>query len=404
MASIPNELIDQLLKGYKKPEDLLGEEGILQDLTKRLVERALNAELDTHLGYTKHDPGGRGTGNSRNGKGKKTVKTGMGEMEIATPRDRDATFSPELIRKGQRRFEGFDDKITSMYARGMTVRDIQGHLKDQYGVEVSPTLISNVTAAVWDEVVAWQSRPLESVYPIVYFDALVIKSRDDGPVSKKSVYLALGINLEGEKELLGLWIAKTEGAKFWLNILTELKNRGLEDILIACVDGLKGFPEAIEAAYPQADVQLCIVHMVRHSLRFVPWKERKAVAEDLRAIYAAATQEEAEAALKRFADRWDEPYPSISVSWRKNWERIIPFFAHPKDIRKVIYTTNAIESLNSSLRKVTKNRGAFPNDEAVLKLLYLALQNIAKKWTMPVRDWKKALNRFMIQYPGRIPA
>lgn len=402
--AIPDELIAQLLKEYKKPDDLLGEEGILQDLTKRLVERALDAELDTHLGYGKHDSAGRGTGNSRNGKGRKTVKTKSGEMEIETPRDRNASFAPELIPKGQRRFDGFDDKIMSLYARGMTVREIQGHLKDLYGVEVSPTLISNVTAAVWDEVVAWQSRPLESVYPIVYFDALVIKSRDDGPVSKKSVYLALGINLDGEKELLGLWIAKTEGAKFWLNILTELKNRGVEDILIACVDGLKGFPEAIETEYPQTEVQLCIVHMVRYSLRFVPWKERKAVAQDLRAIYAAATLEEAEAALERFSARWDEKYPSISKSWQSNWERIIPFFAYPEDIRKIIYTTNAIESLNNSLRKVTKNRGAFPNDEAVLKLLYMALQNIAKKWTMPVRDWKKALNRFMIRYPGRIPA
>lgn len=400
--AIPDELIDELLKGYKKPEDLLGDEGILKDLTKRLVERALEAELDTHLGYTKHDPAGKGTGNSRNGKGRKKLKRGSGELEIETPRDRNSSFEPQLVKKGQRRFDGFDDKIISLYARGMTVREIQGHLKDMYGVEVSPTLISNVTSAVWDDVVAWQSRPIEAIYPIVYLDALVVKSREDGHVRKKSVYLALGINLEGEKELLGLWISNTEGAKFWLSILTELKNRGVEDIFIACVDGLKGFPEAIEAEYPRTEVQLCIVHMVRHSLRYVPWKERKAVAADLKAIYAATTVEEAKAALEGFAERWDEKYPSISKSWRNNWERIIPFFAYPKEIRKVIYTTNAIESLNHSLRKVTKNRGAFPNDEAILKLLYLALQNIARKWTMPIRDWKKALNRFMILYPDRM--
>jgi putative transposase len=401
--AISEKVLDELLKEYKDPEDLLGESGILKALTKRLIERVMDTELEAHLGYAKDDPAGRGSGNSRNGKSKKRVQTKTGQMQITTPRDRNSSFEPQLIKKGQRRFDGFDEKIISLYARGLPVREIQRHLEDIYGVEVSPTLISNVTAAVWEDVVSWQTRPLDKLYPIVYFDAIVVKTREDGHVRNKAVYLVLGINLEGEKELLGLWVSNTEGSSFWLGVLTELKQRGLKDILIACVDGLKGFPEAFETEYPQTEVQLCIVHMIRNSLKFVPWKERKRIAAELRKIYTAATEPEARMELESFRSRWDEIYPSIGKSWDQNWDHIIPFFRHPEEIRKVIYTTNAIESLNYSLRKVTKTRGAFCSDEAVLKLIYLALQNIAKRWTRPVMDWKRALNRFMILYPERIP-
>ncbi|MEB8490955.1 IS256 family transposase, partial [Acidithiobacillus ferriphilus] len=290
-----------------------------------------------------------------------------------------------------------------LYARGMTVREIQSHLEEMYGTEISPTLISSVTDAVMEDAKAWQSRPLDVLYPIVYLDCIHVKTRDNGAVRAKAVYLALGINLAGEKELLGLWIAQTEGAKFWLQVVTELKNRGVQDIFIACVDGLKGFPEAIETVFPKTAVQLCIVHMVRYSLNYVSWKLRKAVAADLRAIYSAATVAEAEAQFAAFAEKWGEAYPPIVQSWRRNWARLIPFFDYPPEIRKVIYTTNAIESVNMSLRKITKNRGAFPSDDALLKLFYLALQNISQKWTMPIRDWKAALNRFIIQFDDRMP-
>ncbi len=319
-----------------------------------------------------------------NGKSSKKLKGEFGELPIEIPRDRNGSFEPQLIPKHQTRWSGFDDKILSLYARGMTVREIQGHLEEMYGTEVSPTLISSVTDAVIEEVKAWQSRPLDALYSIVYLDCIHVKVRDAGSVRAKAVYLALGINMAGEKELLGIWIAQTEGAKFWLQVVTELKNRGVQDIFIACVDGLKGFPEAIETVYPKTAVQLCIVHMVRYSLNYVSWKLRKEIAADLRTIYAAATVEEAEQNLNEFEEKWGAAYAPIAQSWRRNWPRIIPFFDYPPEIRKVIYTTNAIESVNMSLRKITKNRGSFPTDESLLKLFYLALNNISKKWTMPI--------------------
>ena len=401
--TISNELLDSLLADYQTPEDLIGEGGLLKQLTQRLVERALQAEMTEHLGYAKHKSMANPAGNTRNGTSKKTLKGELGALQIEVPRDRNGSFEPRLIPKHQTRWTGFDDKILSLYARGMTVREIQSHLEEMYGTEISPTLISSVTDAVMEDAKAWQSRPLDVLYPIVYLDCIHVKTRDNGAVRAKAVYLALGINLAGEKELLGLWIAQTEGAKFWLQVVTELKNRGVQDIFIACVDGLKGFPEAIETVFPKTAVQLCIVHMVRYSLNYVSWKLRKAVAADLRVIYSAATVAEAEAQFAAFAEKWGETYPPIVQSWRRNWARLIPFFDYPPEIRKVIYTTNAIESVNMSLRKITKNRGAFPSDDALLKLFYLALQNISQKWTMPIRDWKAALNRFIIQFDDRMP-
>jgi putative transposase len=396
-------LLDELLKEDTDPKDILGEHGLLRQLTKRVVERALEAELTAHLGYAPHARNGSSSGNCRNGKGKKTVHTETAQLDIEVPRDRDGSFEPQLVKKRQRRLEGFDDKVLALYARGLSTREIQDHLEELYGVEVSPTLISNVTDAVLDEVRTWQARPLASVYPILYFDALFVKSRQEGPVQTKAVYVALGITVEGEKELLGLWLSESEGAKFWLSVFTELKNRGVEDCFIACVDGLKGLPEAIEAVFPKTQVQLCLVHKVRNSLKYVPWKERKAVAADLRAIYGAATLAEAEQALERFAERWDAKYPAISPSWLADWDRLTVFFDYPPEIRRVIYTTNAIESLNYSLRKRLKTRGVFPNDESLVKVLYLALQQVAKKWTRPIRDWKAALNQFVMLFGERVP-
>lgn len=400
---IEDEIIDNLLKDYKEPEDLIGEGGLLKQLTKRLLERAMAAEMTEHVGYEKHEAAGRNSGNSRNGRSAKTIKGTFGAMPIEVPRDRNGTFEPKIIGKHQTRFTGFDDNIISLYARGLSTREIKQHLEEIYQVEISPGLISTVTDEVIDEVKTWQNRPLESFYPILYMDALQFKVRDGAQVRNKAVYLAIAVNMEGLKEVLGMWIAQTEGAKFWLQVVTELKNRGLDDILFACVDGLKGFPEAIETVYPRTEVQLCIVHMVRHSLNFVGWKQRKEVAADLRLVYTAATESDAETRLAEFAAKWDERFPMIARSWRANWARVVPFFAHPPEIRKVIYTTNAIESLNMSLRKVTKTRSSFPNDEAVMKLLYLALRNIAKKWTMPIQNWKDALNRFAIIYEDRVP-
>ncbi|MCB2167039.1 MAG: IS256 family transposase [Deltaproteobacteria bacterium] len=395
-------LIDDLLQDCDDPQDILGKNGLLKQLTKRLVERTLEAELTDHLGYEPNAPQGRGSGNNRNGKNQKTIQSDSGPLQIEVPRDRNGSFDPQLVKKRQRRLKGFDEKVIALYARGLSTRDIQGQLQELYGVEVSPTLISNVTATVMDEVRAWQSRPLSAVYPILYFDALFVKSRQEGPVRNKAVYLALGINLEGEKELLGLWMADTEGSRFWLTVFNELKNRGLQDCFIACVDGLKGLPEAIETVFPQTQVQLCIVHKLRNSFKYVPWKERKAVATDLRAVYAAVTLKEAEQALERFSERWDAKYPAISPSWRKDWERLTVFFDYSAEIRKVIYTTNAIESLNYSLRRMLKTRGAFPNDDAIFKVLYLAINRVAKKWTMPIRDWKAALNQFVILFGERV--
>jgi putative transposase len=361
------------------------------------------AEMTEHVGYDKHDAAGNNSGNSRNGKSAKTIKGTFGELALETPRDRNGTFEPQIIEKHQTRFTGFDANIISLYARGLSTREIQQHLEEIYGVEVTAGLISSVTDEVLDEVQRWQNRQLEAVYPIMYLDAIQFKVRDSGHVRNKAIYLAIGVTIEGYKEVLGLWIAQTEGAKFWLQVVTELKNRGVTDIFIACVDGLKGFPEAIESVFPQTEVQLCIVHLVRHSLNYVGWKQRKEVARDLKAIYSSATETEAEQQLAAFSLKWDEKFPMIAKSWRSNWTRVIPFFAHPPEIRKIIYTTNAIESLNMSLRKVSKARGSFPNDEAVSKLLYLALRNIAKKWTMPVHAWKDALNRFAIIYENRLP-
>ena len=398
---VPEELLSGLLANYKKPEDLIGENGLLKQLTKLLVEKALDAELTEHLGHDRHESVANASGNTRNGKSKKTLKGEFGELPIEVPRDSHGSFEPQLIPKHQTRWNGFDDKIISLYARGMTVREIQAHLQEMYGTEVSPSLISSVTDAVSEEVKAWQARPLDPIYPIVYLDCIHVKVRE-GAVRVKAVYLAIGITMSGNKEVLGLWLAQTEGAKFWLQVVTELRNRGVQDIFIACVDGLKGFPEAIEAVFPKTVVQLCIVHMVRHSLNYVSWKRRKEVAADLRHIYQAATAQEAEQRLGEFEARWDEEYLPIGQSWRRNWNRLIPFFDYPPEIRKVIYTTNAIESVNMSLRKLTKNRGSFPSDEALLKLFFLALRNISLKWSMPIRDWKAALTRFTIEFGDRL--
>jgi putative transposase len=397
------ELLDQLLQGYEKPEDLLGEGGILKQLTKALVERCLEAEMKTHLEAQETPPSTSKPANRRNGHSKKTIKGEFGAAQIAIPRDREGEFEPVIVKKHQTRFDGFDDKILSLYARGMTTRDIQAQLQDLYGVEVSAGLISNVTDAVEEERKLWQNRLLERVYPIVYFDALVVKVRQDGRVVNKAIHLVLAVNLAGTKELLGMWMTQNESSKFWLQVLTELQNRGLKDIFIACCDGLTGFPEAIEALFPQTTVQLCIVHMVRNALSYVSYKDRKAVAADLRLVYTASTETEAEGHLVAFAEKWDKQYPTISKSWLTHWKRIIPFFAFPTEIRKAIYTTNAIESLNMTLRKVLKNHRAFPTDESALKVVYLAVQNISKKWTMPIREWKPALNQFAIAYENRFP-
>jgi putative transposase len=401
--AITDEVLNELLKDYQKPEDLLGRDGLLKQLQKRLLEKAMGAELTVHLGYDKHDSAGKNSGNSRNGTSPKTLKGEFGHLELETPRDRNGSFEPQIVAKGQRRFDGFDKAIISLYSRGLTTREIEGHLLEIYGVDVSPALVSQVTDAVCADVKVWQNRPLEEVYPIVYFDAIWSKVRDDGPVVKVAVYLALGITMAGQKEVLGMWAANSEGAKFWLHVLTELKNRGVRDIFIGCVDGLKGFPEAMETVFPATQVQLCLVHMVRHSLSYVGWKERKAVAADLKAIYRAATVVEAERALGLFEQKWDRKYPSISKSWRTHWPELITFMKYPAEIRKAIYTTNAIESLNRSLRKISKNRGVFPNQESLLKLYYLALERIAKKWTMPIHGWSEALNRFVIEFGERVP-
>jgi putative transposase len=400
---ITPELLDELLKDYQKPEDLLGQDGLLQQLTKALLERALNGELTHHLGYQKHGSSGNNSGNSRNGTTPKTLRGKRGQVQIDVPRDRNSEFEPQLVKKNQTRFDGLDEKIISLYSRGMTQREIQGHLEEIYGVEVSPSLISTVTDAVLDEVRAWQTRPLDSVYPILYLDALQVKVKAQGRVTNKAIYLAFGVNLQGLKEVLGMWAAEAEGAKFWMAVVTELKSRGVADIFIACVDGLKGFPEAIEAIFPNTQVQLCMVHLVRHSLRYVSHRDRKQVATDLKAIYQATTLSEAEHQLNGFEQTWASVYPVIAKSWRTNWSRIVPMFGYPGEIRRAIYTTNTIESLNMTLRKITKNRSLFPNDEAVFKLMYLGLRNISRRWTMPIRDWSAAMNQFAILFEGRVP-
>lgn len=405
-TKIPDQVLDELLRGVAKPEDLLGPDGLLKALKKALLERALSAELTHHLGYARGEDKPEGQDNHRNGTTPKTLITEDGELPIEVPRDRAGSFEPQLVPKGMRRLEGFDDKVLSLYARGMTVREIQGHLAELYGVEVSPDLISTVTDAVLEEVKEWQNRPLEALYPVVIFDALRVKIRDEGVVRNKAVYLALGITRSGTKEVLGIWIEQTEGAKFWLKVMTELRNRGVADILICLIDGLKGFPEAIAAVFPQTTVQTCVVHLLRHSLDFATWKDRKHVAAELKAVYRAPTAEAAHQALEAFAaGPWGKKYPAIAASWRRNWERVIPFFAFPMLVRKVLYTTNAIESLHMQLRKIVKNRGHFPSDEAATKLLYLALTKIEQKWRSgPAVEWKSALAQFAILFEDRFAA
>ena len=392
-------LAAEIAKDLKTPEDL---SALSAQLTKITVEAALNAELEHHLGYTSHERKGRNTGNSRNGYSSKTLKGDHGTIEIETPRDRNSSFEPQLISKGQTRITGMDNQILSLYAKGMSTRDISEAFYDMYGVEISAGLISKVTNTVMDKVIEWQNRPLDAVYPILYLDCIVLKIRHEKRVINKAVYLALGINIEGHKELLGIWIAETEGAKFWLSVLTELQNRGVEQVLIACVDGLSGFPDAIHTAFPAAKIQLCIIHMVRNSLKFVPWKDYKEITADLKKIYQSATEQEGCLELDNFAEKWDEKYPGISKSWRNNWPNLITFFDYPPDIKKAIYTTNAIESLNSVIRKSIKTRKLFPNDNSAIKVIYLAIQSASKKWTMPIRNWKPAMNRFMIEFEEQL--
>lgn len=396
--AIRKELIDELIA--TSDGSLIGPNGLVKELTKALVERMLSGEMNHHLGYEKHDVAGHGSGNSRNGKSQKTLKGEAGEMTIDVPRDRNGTFEPKLIEKHQTRFEGFDAKILSMYALGMTVRDIQGHLHEMYGVDISAGLISEVTDSIQEEVKAWQDRPLEALYPIVYLDALMVKMRQDGKVDNRAVYTAVGINVDGQKSVLGLWVSGNEGAKYWMSVLMNLKNRGMKDAFIICTDGLKGFPEAIEAVFPSTLVQTCIVHLIRASLNFVNWKERKAMAVDLKLIYRAATAEMAELALQQFRVKYPR-HQVVADVWERNWQRVIPFFEFPEEIRKIIYTTNAVESLHMTLRKVTKNRGAFPTQDAAIKLLYLALRNVSKKWQF-VQGWREALRQFAIRWPDRI--
>lgn len=393
-------LAASLAKNIKTEKDLGDFSKLLKKMT---VEAALGAEMEAHLGYAKHAPQGHHSGNSRNGYSGKTLKGDHGEVTIEIPRDRNGTFEPQLVRKGQTRLTEFDDQILSLYAKGMTTRDIVAAFKEIYGAEVSPTLISAVTESVLAKVQEWQSRPLDAVYPIVYLDCLVVKIRQDKRVINKAIYLALGVNLDGHKELLGLWLSENEGAKFWLSILTELQNRGLKDIFIACVDGLKGFPEAINTVYPNTKIQLCIVHMVRHSLRLVSWKDKKQVAVDMKKIYSSLTVDEAERELVQFGQLWDNKYAAISKAWQSNWTNLIALFDYPDEIRKVIYTTNAIESLNSVIRKAIKNRKLFPHDDSAMKVIWLAIQAASKKWTMPLHHWNVALNRFMMEYQGRLP-
>jgi putative transposase len=397
---IPDELLDQLLGGAD-PRAALAEGGLLDGLKKALAERALNAELDHHLDGGEPD----GRPNGRNGYGKKTVLTGTGRLELQMPRDRLASFDPVLIAKYQRRLPGFDEKIVSMYARGMSTREIQGHLRELYGLDISPDLVSAVTDAVLDEVAEWQGRPLEAFYPLVFLDALRVKVRDEGTVRNKAIYVALGVRADGTKDVLGLWIEQTEGAKFWLRVMNDLRDRGVQDILIAVVDGLKGFPEAIAAVFPRTQVQACIVHLIRNSLSFVSWKDRKTVAAALKEIYRARNAETGQAALDAFDEGpWGRKYPVIAQSWRRNWAEVIPFYAFPDQVRRIIYTTNAIEAVNAKLRRAVRARGHFPTDDAALKLLFLVLNRVAKEWRMPAREWTAAKAQFAILFEDRFIA
>ena len=401
-ALLPDELIDELLAGARTEEEITGRGGLLSQLTKRLVERALEVELTDHLGYEPHQEPPGGAGNTRNGSTPKTLLTEQGEVRIETPRDRQGTFEPQIVRKRQRRFEGFDDKILALYSRGLSTRDIEAHLEEIYGVKVGRDLISRVTDAVMEDARAWQTRPLDDVYPVVFLDALVLKIRDGGSVQRKACYLALAITMDGDREVLGMWFQDNEGAKFWMQVLTDLKTRGVRDILICCVDGLKGFPEAIEAVFPATTVQTCIVHLIRQSLRYVPRRQYDQVVKDLRPIYTAVDLDAAMAALEAFEEKWGGQLPVIGQAWRNSWEYITPFLSFEPEVRRVIYTTNAIEALNRQLRKAVKTKGSFPTEDAARKLIYLAIQNAAPQWTR-TRGWTKALLAFKIHFGDRLP-
>jgi putative transposase len=399
---IPDEVIDQLLAGARTEEEIAGPDGLLAQLTKRLIERAMEVELTDHLGYEPHREPPGGAGNTRNGTSAKTLVTEHGKVGLDAPRDRDGSFEPRIVRKRQRRFQGFDDKILALYSRGLSTRDIAAHLEEIYGVEVSRDLISKVTEAVIDDARAWAKRPLEDVYPVIFLDAMVLKIRENGSVQRKACYLALGITLEGDRDVLGMWFQDTEGAKFWMQVLSELKQRGVQDILICCVDGLKGFPEAIEAVFPDTTVQTCVVHLLRHSLKYVPRREREQVARDLKPIYTAIDAEVAQLELERFDEKWGKRFPVITQAWLNAWEYVIPFLAFPPEVRRVIYTTNAIEALNRQLRKAIKTKGHFPNEDAARKLIYLAIQNAVPAWTR-TRNWTNALLAFKIHFGDRLP-
>jgi putative transposase len=404
MGEIRQELLDELLADYKGREDLVGPDGLIKELFKRLIETAAGAELTEHLGYERGDVAGRGSGNSRNGTSPKTLVTEHGEVPVAIARDRNGTFEPVIVAKGQTHWDGFDDKIISMYAGGMTVEEIRGHLGELYGVDVSKDFISRVTDRVLDDVRLWQSRPLDECYLVVWIDALVVKIRVDGVVRNRPVYLVLGLNVDGKKEALALVIgAGDESAKFWLKVLTDLRNRGLRQVCVVCCDGLTALPEAIEAVYADAWVQTCVVHLIRNSVRHVNYKDARPIVADLRPIYKAATEAQAVVALEAFDAKWGGRYPMIGELWRRHWERFIPFFAFPADIRRIVYTTNSIEAVNRQLRKIIKTRGHFPTEDAALKLLWLALMQAEKKWTYPIREWNRALHQFAIYFPGRVP-
>jgi putative transposase len=399
---IPDEVIDQLLAGARTEEEIAGPGGLLAQLTKRLVERAMEVELTDHLGYEPHQEPPGGAGNTRNGASPKTLICEHGKVPIEAPRDRDASFEPKIVKKRQRRFQGFDDKILALYSRGLSTRDIEAHLEEIYGVKVGRELISRVTDAVMDDVREWAKRPLEDIYPVIFLDCMVLKIREGGTVQRRALYLALGVTLEGDRDVLGMWFQETEGAKFWMQVLTDLKTRGVRDILICCVDGLKGFPEAIEAIFPATTVQTCIVHLIRLSLKYVPRREREQVARDLKPIYAAVDADQAQSELEAFDEKWGQRFPVITQAWLNAWEHVIPFLAFPAEVRRVIYTTNAIEALNRQLRKAIKTKGSFPNEDAARKLVYLALQNAVPQWTR-TRNWTTALLAFKIHFGDRLP-
>ena len=401
--AISKELLDELMKEYKGPDDFYGPDGLIKQLSKAIIERAMQAELTEQIGYEKSEPGEKATGNRRNGKSTKTLRTDQGPMGIEIPRDRAGEFEPAIVPKHQREWRGFDDKILSMYALGLSTKAIQENIKDIYNVDISPELVSRVTDEVKELVEEWRKRPLEPFYPVVFLDALRVNIRDEGHVSKKAVYIALSIRLDGQKEVLGMWIEQNEGSKFWMGILNELKNRGVQDILIAAVDGLTGFPDAINAVFPKTEVQLCIVHMIRNSLKYVPYKDRKEVTGGLKEIYLAPSEDAAKTALEKFGEKWDVKYPAISKSWRSRWNEVIPYMKFSPEIRKAIYTTNAVESLNYTLQRNLKTRQSFPNDEAAMKLVFMILRRISKRWTMPIRNWGEAMHQFSVIYGDRVP-